>query len=36
MTVRIWQANIGKTIIAHVPMTRRRRAGDRATSNSMA
>ncbi len=28
-TVRIWQANIGKTIIAHVPMTRRRGAGNR-------
>ena len=28
-TVRIWQANIGKTIVAHVPITQRRGAGDR-------
>ena len=27
-TVRIWQANIGKTIIGHVPITERRRAGN--------
>ena len=27
--VRIWQANIGKTIIAHVPITERRGAGNR-------
>ena len=26
--VRIWQANIGKAIVAHVPMTGRRGAGD--------
>ncbi len=34
--VRIWQANIGKTIVAHVPITRRRRCRKRATSSSTA
>ena len=34
--VRIWQANIGKTIVAHVPMHRRRRCRKPATSNSTA